>query len=114
MSREIKFRGKFSRTGEWIFGSLLKPWDGTKYLTIIHDGLYEHKVDPETVGQYTGLKDIDGTEVYENDVLEHAKTKVRYKVAWDEEILGYVLVGEAVTLTMSQYRLNALRVVKEW
>ena len=58
--REIKFRGKRKVNGEWITGSLIKKWTGAVDKYYIHDGLYETEVIPETVGQYTGLKDKNG------------------------------------------------------
>ncbi len=73
--REIKFRGKRKRDGKWVYGDF--------YHSAIPEGaacIGEWEVDPKTVGQYTGLKDREDVEVYEDDIFEVAIKGTLYTV----------------------------------
>lgn len=92
MKREILFRGKRVDTGEWIYGDLIKNSiiDPFTYIAIGVGYKIDNpeigkaiKVFPNTVGQFTGITDKNGTKIFEGDVFKIGAEDNIYTVKFD-------------------------------
>lgn len=113
MERTIRFRGKRITDGEWIYGDFFRN-RGLAF--IAEDGVVEnplaswkdYNVNPDTVGQFTGLCDCDDKEIYEGDIVEFTYKKLNEcgsAFSTTQKVIGEIATDEYGNHYISSYNL---------
>lgn len=92
----IKFKAKRLDNGEWVYGSL-RSTAGVKERAYIVDNFSSMSdysvigVDPSTVCQFTGLKDKNGTPIYEGDIVTYKDNNAERRgvIVWDNKSIAF-------------------------
>lgn len=102
------YRGKRVDTGQWKEGYLLGLQDriNGKDLFFIVDEMGEyHRVDPETVGEFTGMTDKDGTGIFEGDIVSYfGKDFLNSLVTFDKGSFWFEFLSEYTRKIRNQKR----------
>lgn len=85
MKREIKFRGKRLKNDIWVYGLLTNDMKG-HYRINFDPKSFSCVVKENTIGQFTGLRDKNGNEIYQHDIIQLQGKENKYNCLVDWNI----------------------------
>lgn len=105
--REILFRGKSLVTKEWVFGDLFQHGEQCFIMT----GGHNIEVDPESVGEFTGLTDNNGVKIFEGDIVRSRITGEKFIVIWDKLYSAFAIRNSKVRYGFPKCNVKTYQVV---
>ena len=115
-------RGKRVDNGEWVYGNIVFTRSERAFLLegsffsgerhegdFKHDKIYGTEVIPETVGQYTGLKDKNGVRVFEGDIVrckQEKKEDICVVIWFNGAFVVCPISGNLLEMTLHDYWYN--------
>ena len=122
--REVIFRGKQTDNGEWVEGNLIKAENFYFIIPLVSNGSFDkvknvlkflnpcYYINPETVGQFTGLVDKYGERKWEGDIFKFGDHL--YIIEWDADELtfrAYEPFETDYSVDLAEFSANEIEVI---